>query len=435
MQWNFVTSNKRFAPFFWTQFGGAFNDNFFKNALVVLVAFRGVQLLGLDSASLVAVASGLFICPFFLFSPIAGQICDKYEKSQIIRGTKLWEVVIMLFAAIGFLLQSYEVLLGILFLMGMQSAFFGPVKYSVIPELVKDSQLVTANAFIELGTFLSILLGTIAGGGVTALPQADLFIALGLVVFALFGYYSARQVPEVGVGASDLTINWNPLPEYASLWRILYQNKSLLTAVLAISWFWFYGAGVLSVLPIYVKEFLQGDETVVTLFLSMFTLGVGVGSMLCERFSGERAELGLVPVGGFGLSLFIVDLYVVGNPWESASVTLTNFVEQGVGWRMMFDFFMMSIFGGIFIVPLYTLLQERSKVKTRSRVIAAMNVMSALFMVGASLILLVFYHWSLQPHEIFLVFSLMNGCALLGLLLIEEYRVQFLTYILRTKNN
>ena len=221
MNLQFITSHKKFAPFFWTQFLGAFNDNFFKNALVVLVAFRGVQLLGMGSGDLVAVASGLFILPFFLFSPLAGQLCDKYEKSQVVRMTKLLEIGIMIIAALGFFFQSYALLLFILFLMGTQSTFFGPAKYSLIPDLVQERNLTQANALIELGTFLSILLGTIAGGLITAVPGADWMIGTILIVIAFFGYLTSRGVPLTQVASPQLKINWNPFPEYFSLWKLL----------------------------------------------------------------------------------------------------------------------------------------------------------------------------------------------------------------------
>ncbi|MEM7645316.1 MAG: MFS transporter [Pseudomonadota bacterium] len=411
MNWGFMTSDKKFAPFFWTQFWGAFNDNFFKNALVVLVAFRGVQLLGLDSGALIAAAGGLFILPFFLFSPLAGQLCDKYEKSRVIRATKVLEIVIMLLAALGFLLQNYLILLFLLFLMGTQSAFFGPAKYSIIPDIVSEKRLTEATAFIELGTFLSILLGTIAGGLITSVSGADLWIGLGLIAFAVIGYWTSRGVPATPIGAPQLKITYNPFPEYLSLWRIIASKPSIFYSVFAISWFWFFGAGVLSVLPIYVKDYLMGTEGVVTLFLAMFTVGVGIGSMLCEKMSRGEAEIGVVPIGAVGMTLFFLDIYWVGMPWEEAvagSVSVPQFFSSFNGIRLTVDFILMAVFGGIFIVPLYTLLQERSEASLRSRVIAANNVFSAFFMVLASILVLVFYQIPLNPVEIFATFSIMN---------------------------
>ncbi len=435
LNWQLATTDKKFAPFFWTQFWGAFNDNYFKNALVVLVAFRGVQLLGLDSASIVALAGGLFILPFFLFSPLAGQFSDKYEKSKIIRATKLLEIFIMFFAALGFLFQSYLILLGLLFLMGTQSTFFGPVKYSIIPELIKPSQLTESNALIELGTFLSILLGTIAGGLVTALPGADYYIAFGLLFFSVVGYVASLGVPIVHAGDPHLKVKWNPGPEYISLIKIIGEKKALFNSVLAISWFWFFGAGILSVLPVYVKDYLYGNENVVTLFLAMFTLGVGLGSVLCEKISYQRAEIGVVPIGSLGLTVFILDLYFVGSSWLGdqtlGSVNVSIFLSQFSGWRLLFDFFMMSVFGGIFIVPLYTLLQERARPESRSRVIAAANIMNAIFMVIASIVVMIFYKMRLSPVEIFAIFGLMNIVVSIYIYsVVPEFTLRFYSWVL-----
>ncbi len=434
MNFKMVTSDKRFAPFFWTQFWGAFNDNFFKNALVIIVAYRGVQLLGMDYGSLVAVAGGLLILPFFLFSPIAGQLSDKYEKSKIVRATKKLEIFIMLIAAFGFFLQSYLLLLGLIFLMGTQSAFFGPVKYSIIPELVDPDTLTEGNALTEFGTMLSILLGTIAGGAVTSIPGADPVIGVGLVVFAILGFVAARKVPPVTAGDPDLKLQWNPFPVFGSLWKILRSQVAIFNTVLAISWFWFFGAGVLSVLPVYVKDHILGNENVATLFLAMFTLGVGVGSILCEKLSYKRVEIGLVPIGSLGLTLFVVDLFLVGAPWEgapSASITLPEFIGRFEGWRLMFDFFMMSVSGGLFIVPLYTLLQERSESQSRSRVIAATNIMNALFMVVASLVLILFYRWDYNPAEILLSFAIMNVVVAIYIYtVVPEFTLRFYSWVL-----
>lgn len=434
MQWSFITKDKGFRGFFWTQFLGAFNDNFFKNALVVLVAFRGVSLLGLESGALVAVASGLLMLPFFLFSPLAGQLADKYERSALVRKVKLLEVVIMIAAALGFIMKSYLILLGLIFFMGLQSTFFGPIKYSIIPDLVGDDHLTEGNALTELGTFLSILMGTIGGGIATSLPGADIVIGIVLVVVSLMGYWMSRAIPTVAIGDPQLEIDLYPWKEYRSLWRLLREKVAIFNAVLAISWFWFFGAGVLSVLPVYVKDYLHGNENVVTLFLAMFTLGVGVGSILCEKFSYGRSEIGLVPVGSAGLSLFLFDLYLVGAPWASLPtphLSLPVFLSSVSGWHLMFDFFMMSVFGGIFIVPLYTLLQERSHPQSRSRIIAANNIMNAIFMVLATVVLLLFYKLKFNPVEIFAAFAAMNLLSCFYIYsVVPEFTLRFYSWVL-----
>ena len=427
----FITTNKKFAAFFWTQFMGAFNDNFFKNSLIVLVTFRGVQLLGLAPESLVAVAGGLFILPFFLFSPLAGQLSDKFEKSQIVRWTKVSEIAIMTVAAVGFLAGSWMLLLFVLFLMGTQSTFFGPVKYSMIPELVSNEDLTEGNAFIELGTFLSILLGTIAGGFVTTLPSSVNWIAAGVLVFAIIGYLFSRKIPETEVMAGDLKIQWNPFPEFVNLFQILRERKVIWNSALGISWFWFFGAGILSVLPIYVKDYLMADEQVVTLFLAMFTLGIGMGSILCEKMSFKQVELGVVPIGSLGLTVFLLDLFLIVPPWLGTPVTFSEFFSSFQGWRLAVDFFFMSVFGGIFIVPLYTLVQERSHPETRSRVIAANNILNAIFMVGASVVVLLFYRFNLNPAEIFAVFAGFNVLVAVYIYsLVPEFTLRFYSWVL-----
>ena len=367
--------------------------------------------MGLDSGSLVAVASGLFILPFFLFSHIAGQMADKFEKSAMVRKVKLAEIFIMVFAGIGFFVESYYMLIFVLFFMGLQSTFFGPLKFSLIPELVSEEELTESNAFIELGTFLSILLGTILGGTISASPNVDIIAGSLLIGVAALGYFSSRGIPECPIAAPDLQIQYNPIPEYKSLWKILGEKVAIFNSVLAVSWFWFFGAGVLSVLPIYVREFLNADENVVTIFLAMFTVGIGIGSFLCEKMSYKRVEIGLVPIGSIGMTLFLIDLFLVGSPWsslETGSLTANAFLNSPQSWRLLFDFMMMSIFGGLYIVPLYTLIQDRSDDETRSRVIAGNNIVNAIFMVASSILVVIFYMFKLDTAQIFLVFALLN---------------------------
>ncbi len=434
MDYRFITQDKKFAPFFWTQFLGAFNDNFLKNALVVLVAFQGVKLLGMDSGALVAFAGGVFILPFFLFSPLAGQLCDKYEKSQIVRATKILEVAIMVPAALAFLTESYGALLFLLFLMGTQSAFFGPAKYSLIPELVKNQDLTEGNALIELGTFLAILLGTIGGGMAAGLDQAQWIIAIILVAIAALGYFASCKVATASAGDPHLKIQWNPFPEFVSLWKILRERRSVYHGVFAISWFWFVGAGVLSVLPIYVKNYLLGSEAVVTLFLAMFTLGVGMGSILCERLSFKRVEIGLVPIGSLGLTLFLIDIYFVGFPWvivPTTPVSVSQLLSSISGVRIVVDFLLMSVSGGLFIVPLYTLVQERSRSSNLSRVIAANNILNALFMVVSSVLVMSLYALHLSTVEVFGVFAILNVIVAVGIyIMVPEFTLRFYSWLL-----
>ena len=424
----------RFWPLFWVQFFGALNDNFFKNALVFLITFRGITLLGMESQSLVSLASGIFILPYFIFSPISGQISDKYEKSQIVRYTKILEIIIMIVAAIGFFMEEYSLLMVVLFLMGTQSALFGPVKYSMIPELVEDEELIQGNAYVELGTFLAILIGTIAGGLVVALPNATPWIGGGILGLAATGYLISLSLQPVAIANPEIKLEANPIPTMKHLWGIVREQEAIFNSVFAISWFWFIGAGILSVLPIYCKDYLFVGEEVVTAFLAMFTLGIAIGSIVCEKLCYGRVEIGLVPIGSLGLSLFLADLSWVSPVWvvpDMELLSLHQFLEQPNSIRLLVDFFLMSIFGGVFIVPLYTLLQERSRAEVRSQVIAANNIVNAIFMVASSLALIGFYASDLSLSQIFLTLSLMN-IVVAGYIytVVPEFVLRFFTWVL-----
>lgn len=426
--------NKKFTSFFWTQFLGAFNDNFLKNALVVLVTFKGVTLLGLNTQSLVALAGGLFILPFFLFSPLAGQLSDKFERSKLIKTIKLAEIPSMMLAAYAFYSHNYFLLFITLFLMGLQAALFGPVKFSIIPELVNNDEMTKANAFVEMGTFIAILLGTIGGSIATTVENSELVISACLIVFSILGYITSYFVPSVAIADPQLKVKLNPISEFKALFKLAHQREAIFNSILAISWFWFFGAGVLSVLPIYCHDFLKVDEKVVTLFLTMFTFGVGMGSLLSEKLSFKRAEIGIVPLGSLGLTIFLIDLYFISQWWgpkTDSLFTLTDFFEQKYSIRLVVDFFLMSLFGGLFIVPLYTLLQERSTAQFRSRVIAANNISNAMFMVISSLTIAVFYHFKLNSSQIFMVFALMNMAVAIHVYrVVPEFTLRFYSWIL-----
>ncbi len=440
---------QKFWPLFWTQFLGALNDNIFKNTLVVLVTFQGVQLMGMDTPSLVAFAGGIFILPYFLFSPIAGQLADKLEKSRLVRYTKIWELGIMTLAALGFWFESFQLLLAVLFLMGTQSTFFGPVKYSILPDLVHKHQLVKANAYIELGTFVAILLGTI-GGGLAAAFSDHLWVRLAApLVIAALGLWTSLGLRSVPVANPDLRLSANPLPTFKEIHRILRRQKAVFNSVLGISWFWFFGAGVLSILPVYCKDYLQVNEHVVTLLLAMFTLGIGLGSILCEKFSFGRVELGLVPIGSLGLTIFLVDLCFTGSAGAMAGAAsagatpladgvanghlrgLGEFLSAPGSFRILFDFFMMSAFGGFFIVPLYALIQERSPAGERSRVIAGNNILNSLFMVASSLMVMGFYAFDLTFPQMFFAFALLNALVAFYIYgIVPEFTLRFVSWVL-----
>jgi 1-acyl-sn-glycerol-3-phosphate acyltransferase len=429
-----ILNDKRFWPLFWTQFLGALNDNFLKNALIVLVTFKGVELAGMGSGSLVALASGLFILPFFLFSPIAGIMADKFEKSKLVLATKIWEVAIMVVAGIGFYTHSYSLLLFVLFLAGIQAALFGPVKYSLLPDLVTREELVEANAYVELGTFLAILIGTIAGGIVVSLPGGDFYLICGLMVLSILGLISSYYVQAGKPAAPELKLEFNPFPLVATSIRLLKKNKAIFNSVLAISWFWFFGAAILSVLPVYCKEYLGVGEHVVTSFLACFTIGIGLGSVICEKLSFKRVEIGLVPIGSIGMTIFILDLFFARPSWTADPnqlLSLSQFLNTDVGPRLLFDFLMMSVFGGFFMLPLYTFIQDRSEPESRSRVIAGNNVMNAIFMVASSIMIILFQSLKLSYPQMFLILAVMNfSVAVYIYFKIPEFTLRFLSWVL-----
>ena len=329
-----LLKERRFLPFFITQFLGAFNDNVFKNALIILIAFQATD--PARANTLVNLSAGLFVLPFFLFSATAGQLADKYEKSHLMRWIKLLEIVIMLGAAVGFILGEMSVLIGLLFLMGWQSTLFGPVKYSILPQHLRPDELVGGNGWVEMGTFLAILIGTLLGGVLIAIPDRGPWLVAGAVVLlAVLGFLSSLFISKAAPDAPDLRINWNPITE---TWRnidITRRSRTVFLSVLGISWFWFLGATYLAQLPNYSRLSLGGDEHVVTLLLTTFALGIGVGSLLCERLSGRRVELGLVPFGSIGLTLFGVDLFFAVTPVVAGTplIGAMEFLRSVSNWR------------------------------------------------------------------------------------------------------
>lgn len=379
-----LLGQRRFLPFYLTQFSGAFNDNLYKNALLLLVTYSAGGLLGFSVDVVVNFAAFLFILPFFLFSGMAGQLADSLEKSRIIRVVKLLEIGIMTTAAVGLWFGWYELLLVLLFLMGTQSTFFGPVKYAILPQVLADDELVGGNALVGMGTFVAILLGTIAAGVLMGFETAARLTAVGVVVMAILGYLAARQVPVTDNRGAAALERLQPVKETWRLLTLAAEQRRVLLAILAISWFWFLGAAYLTQFPNFAKTSLLGDETVVTLLLALFTIGISVGSMLCEKLTGHHITLELVPWGAAGLSLFGVDLYfaVPATPVASTWLTLLSDAEY---LRVLLDLLGIGVCGGLFIVPLYAFIQHETPRFKRARIIAALNVMNALFMVVSAL--------------------------------------------------
>lgn len=425
-----LLSTRRFRPFFLTQLLGAFNDNLYKNGLTIFIAFQAASVTREESNTLVNIAAGLFILPFFLFSPIAGQLADKHEKSMLIRRIKLLEIAIMLLGGIAFLLQSPALLVAILFLMGTQSALFGPVKYSLLPQALKPAELVGGNAMVEFGTFIAILMGLVVGVYVIDLGYTAMAIAV--VVTACVGYWASRGIPNLPAGDPELKISFNIAKQTVSILRDARQNLTVFYSVMGISWFWFIGITYITQLPNYVRYELGANEQVYVLLLAMFSIGIGAGSFLCERLSGRIVELGLVPIGALGLTLFGIDIYFSqGLSSIGELIGPADFMAQGTSLRVCVDIVMLGVSGGVYIVPLYALVQQRSEPSKRSRIIAANNVLNALFMVVASLYGLFALWAGVSIPMLFLIMALMNAAvALFIFTLVPEFIMRLLVWLL-----
>lgn len=451
-----LLATRRFAPLFWAQFLGSFNDNVLKQAVIMMIVYQGVTVWGIAPAEMATFATALLVLPYFLFSSLAGQLADKYPKTLLIQRFKLWEVVLMGGAAAGFLLHRPEVLLTVLFLIGTQATFFGPLKYSVLPQYLKDEELVAGNALVEGGTNLSILLGVVVGGLLIALhaplpgvavEQGAAVVSCLLVVLALVGWLGTLQAPAVPPEAPDLRVDWNPL---TTTWRIcaaVARERGLWNAILGISWLWTFGFAFLGLVTPWVKDSLHGGESVGTLFLALFSIGVGVGSVLCERLSYNKLELGLVPLGSIGVSLFTLDLALAAGGASAAAPvgslqTAWELVQHPVNWRVMADLFLIATFAGFFLVPLYTALQSWSRPAERSRVIAANNIVNALFIVvyapiQIKLIALTaagplpWLGFTLTMPHIFVLLAVLNAAVAIYIYtLIPEFTLRFQAYLL-----
>ena len=433
-----LLGQRRFAPFFATQFLGALNDNIFRNGLVILITFQGVLVAGMDHTQLANVAAGLFILPFFLFSASAGQLADKYEKSMLIRRIKILEIGLMMLAAFSLVTESYSLLLLVLFLMGCQSTMFGPVKYAYLPQKLSDDELVGGNALVESGTYIAIILGLIVGGiavgdelagGLGINKQTILGVCLVLV--ALAGYTTSLQVPQTAAVDPTLKINWNAWQETWHIVRFAREDRSVFLSILGISWFWFFGSAITIQIPAYTLEILNGSEAVTTSLLTAFAIGVGIGSLLCERMSGHRIELGLVPFGSIGLSLFAVDLYFAQQEVHAVAVSsIGEFLGRGGSWRILADLALLGAFGGFYSVPLYALIQKRSKREHLSRIIAANNILNALLMVCAAVLSIIVLKSGFSIPEFFVVIAVLNALVAIYIYsLLPEFLVRFLAWL------
>ena len=422
---------KRFLPFFLTQYLGAFNDNVFKNALMGMVTY-GVLQANLDLNQMNNLGALMFILPFFLFSALAGQLADKYDKAMLMRRIKLTEIGIMSAGAIAFFLEHTWGLMFLLFLMGSQSAFFGPVKYGIIPQHLKDHELVGGNALIETGTFLAILTGTMVAGVISTTDNSIPLTAAFVLCIAVAGYLASRQIPPAPSVNPDLKIDFNPITSSWYTIGFARRNPSVFIGTMAISWFWFVGASNLTQLFVFTKDYLHGDQSVVTLLLSMFSIGIAAGSLLCERLSGGKLEIGLVPFGAIGLSLAGADLYLYPELVASGELlTVSEFVSQAAAWKIIADFLLLGAFGGLYIVPVFTMVQKRAEPAHMSRIIAAGAILSAMFMVLSAvfgLLIIGVLGWSIP--EFFLLLAALNATAT-GLMFyaMPEFWQRFLIWI------
>ena len=434
-----LLGQRRFAPFFGTQFLGALNDNVFRNGLVILITFQGVVVLGMGHNQLANVAAGLFILPYFLFSATAGQLADKFEKSMLIRRVKMFEVGLMVAACIALMTEAYAMLLLVLFLMGCQSTMFGPVKYAYLPQTLAEDELVGGNALVESGTYIAIIIGMIIGGltvgdEIAAVLGTSKQIVLGttLILVAVLGYLASRSIPTLRAPDPDLEINWNAWQETWRIIKFAREERSVFLSILGISWFWFFGSAMTIQIPAYTLDVLNGNETITIFLLAAFAAGVGVGSLLCEKMSGHRIELGLVPFGSIGLSLFAIDLYFARpEAYAVPAASIAEFLARPGGVRIWIDLALIGAFGGFYSVPLYALIQQRSEPRHMSRIIAANNIINALLMVGAAIMSIVLLNSGMSIPQLFLVVAGLNALVAIYIYtLLPEFLMRFLAWLI-----
>lgn len=428
-----LLGQRRFAPFFLVQALGALNDNIFKNALAALLVFKASSLAGMNTDQLVNFSAMVFILPYFLFSALFGQFADKYEKSLQIRRVKALEVVIMVLATVGFYFDHLPLLFFVLFLLGLQSTIFGPVKYGILPQILNRHELVGGNALVEMGTFVAILAGTIAGpllAGVDA--PWPVWVSGTALAVAVLGWLASLRVPEAPAVDPDLKLNWNMATETVRNLRFINENRTVLNSVLGISWFWFFGATILVQVPSYSQNVLGGDERVMAFLLGLFIVGISAGSLLCEKLSGGDVEIGLVPLGSIGLTVFALDLAFASPATPTPGLTVSAFLGEASNWRIVLDLLMIGGFGGFYIVPLYALVQSRSKASHRSRVIAGNNILNALFMVVSALFAIALLGAAgFSIPELFLAAAVLNAVVAIYIYtLVPEFLMRFLSWVL-----
>ncbi|KAB7773326.1 glycerol acyltransferase [Xanthomonas sp. LMG 12462] len=435
---------RRFLPFFVVQSLGAFNDNVYRQAIIGLLFYLGVTP---EQRTLYTnLAPALFILPYFLFSSLAGQIAEKLEKSRLVVITTTMEIGIMSLAAVGFLTENMAVLLVALFCTGLQSTLFGPVKYSILPSVLKPEELTGGNGLVEMGTSISILCGMILGGLIFQIAgsHGPVAAATAVVALAVTGNLMARCIPKVDAGAPELKINWNPLPESLAIMRLTRRQLAVRNAVLGVSWFWFVGTVLTAQLPTYAELNLGGAQDLYIFALALFSIGTGTGSLLCEKLSGRTVEIGLVPLGAFGISAFMLDLYFA-RPGAALQTGLGigQFVHQAGSWRIMFDLVGIGLCTGLFVVPLFALIQSRTPKAELSRVIAGLNIQNSLFIVLAAMIGIALQMQQvhlfgvripmpgLSIPQVFLALAIANAVVAIWIFsIVPEFLMRFLSWLM-----
>jgi len=426
-----LLGQRRYLPFFVAQAFGAFNDNVFKNVLVILATYQTASYGNIDLAQLTNLAGGLFILPYILFSGIAGELADRFDKALILKAVKAAEIPVMALAGIGFALHDITVLLAALFLMGMQSTFFAPAKYGILPEVLHDTELVGGNALLETGTFLAILIGTLTAGILAVRGETGVVVTT-VIAIAAAGFLVSLAIPRRLPASPGLRVDWRL---WKSTWdniRVAAESRVVFQSLLGASWFWFYGALILAQLPLFSKVIIGGSEQVVTTMLVIFSVGIGLGSLLCERLSGHKVEIGLVPFGSIGLTIFAIDLYFA-SPASPSPIELTaaQFLAQPGAWRLLADLGLIGVFGGFFVVPLYALIQQRAPREATSRVIAANSILNAVFIVAAALFGALLLKLGLTIPQLLLVTGILNVCVAAYIYtLVPEFLLRFLAWML-----
>src|ERR1700722_2916141 len=425
---------RRFAPFFWTQFLGALNDNVFKVGFTSLVTFQAARFSGVDPKTAAFLISAIFIIPFVLFSATSGQVADKYDKATLTRFVKTFEIVVMLIGGACFMLHSAPLLYVCTFLMGVHSTVFGPVKYAYLPQHLQPSELVGGNGLVEMGTFVAILIGTIIGGAAAGLTEhGAMLLAACCVTVALIGRAVSAFVPKTAAMQPDLKINWNPFSETWRNLALARQDRTVFLSLLGISWLWFVGATFLTSFFNFAKDVLSANPDVVTVLLGTFSIGIGIGSLMCEKLSKRRVEIGLVPLGSIGISVFAVDLFFASHDIAPAGhlMGVGEFLQMGVHWRILADLFLLAMFGGFYSVPLYALIQSRSQPTHRARIIAANNILNSLFMIVSALMAMGLTAAGFSIPAIFLVTALLNIVVATYIYsLVPEFLLRFIAWVL-----